>query len=470
MRNTDRAIKRCTAVLLTVASLFASCAVPREAAAASSQPNIVLILTDDQRFDTTWAMPIVQSELVNRGIEFTNGFVSNALCCPSRASILTGMYSHSNGLYTNRNRERFGGFRHFDDRSTVATWLQADGYRTALIGKYFNGYTGTYVPPGWDRWFATRKGGGYYDYLASVDGDEFAFGSEPGDYGTTVLAQEARDFITSTDADQPFFLYFGPHAPHNPATPAPGDRDAFSDLGRWRPESHDERGIGDKPEYIRDQQRLSRSDSARIDEFRVDQYRSLLSVDRAVGVILDSLRDTGRLANTVIVFISDNGMLWGEHRWHKKVVPYEESIRVPFVIRADGLISEARRDQHLVLNIDLAPTFADLAGVAARGVDGRSLVPLLSSPDGPWRADFLLEHMRKSGGGVPTYCGVHSRRYVYIDYVTGEQELYDLRRDPYELRNVVDRAHYRDARRSLQGRLRHLCDPLPPGFRLSFSE
>ena len=187
----------------------------------------------------------------------------------------------------------------------------------------------------------------------------------PADYGTTVLATEAVRFIESTPADTPLFLYFAPHAPHEPAMAAPGDRRAYTDLGAWRPPNYDEADVSDKPAYIRNQPRMDAAASARIDEFRRSQYASLLAVDRAVGTIVDALEQTGRLSNTLIVFTSDNGMLWGEHRWATKLVPYEESIHVPFIVRFDPMIGSPREDEHLVVNIDLAPTFAELASVEA---------------------------------------------------------------------------------------------------------
>lgn len=466
-RRSARRFARTFPVILALA-LLAVGPVPADLAAASTTtPNIVLILTDDQRFDTLWAMPTVESELVGHGIDFVNGFVSNPLCCPSRASILTGEYSHTTGVYSNRSHQRYGGFAHFDDRSTVATWLQAAGYRTGLFGKYLNGYSGTYEPPGWDRWFANYHGKGYYNYTANADGELSTYGSDPADYSTTVLSQQATDFIRSTDPTQPLFLYFAPHGPHAAAIPAPGDGNAFADLAPWRPPSYD-KVEPTKPEYVRHRKSFPSSLIRSIDSFRLDQYRTLLSLDRAVASILDALDDTGRLSDTMIVFMSDNGMLWGEHGWHKKVVPYQESIRVPFVVRYDPLVASPRVDSHLVVNVDLAPTFAALAGVSAPDAEGMSMLPMLSSPDAPWRSSFLIEHMRKNTGGVPTYCGVQTRRYEYVDYVTGEEELYDLRRDPYQLRNRADAAGYRDVKRRLRDQLARLCNPPPPGFSLSF--
>jgi N-acetylglucosamine-6-sulfatase len=436
--------------------------------APAHAPDIVLILTDDQRFDTLWAMPTVESELVGKGIEFTNGYVSNPLCCPSRAAILSGEYSHSNGVYTNIPTQPYGGFPAFRDRSTVATWLQGGGYRTALIGKYLNGYRGKYVPPGWDRWFVTWSEGAYFNYTANSNGQLRSFGSLPADYGTQVLGNKAADFIRTTDPNQPLFLYFAPHAPHSPATPAPGDAQAFSDLPPWRPPSFDETDVSDKPAYVQAHDPISDAKAKKIGQFRTDQYSTLLAVDRAVRQILDALTTTGRLSNTMIVFMSDNGYLWGEHRWYAKQVPYEEGIRVPFVVRDDALIQTPRTDGHLVANIDLAPTFAALAGVGAPNVDGQSLLPLLTSTNAPWRSDFLLELLNLGSEGAPTFCGVHSKRYVYVDYGTGEEELYDLVRDPYEMQNVVHSAGYAEVLLAMRRRLKQLCDPVPPGFSFSY--
>ena len=432
------------------------------AATVDVPPSIVLILADDQRWDTLWSMPTVGSELAEKGISFANGYVSNPLCCPSRASTLTGQYSHSNGVYT--NGPPHGGFPAFDDRSTIATRLQQAGYRTAMIGKYLNGYEGPYVPPGWDRWFATYVNGAFYRYLANADGAMKRYGTEPHAYGTNVLAGEAVRFIGSTPADEPLFLYFAPHAPHNPAIAAPGDGDSFADLERWRPPSYDEADVSDKPAYIRSRPPLDAEKRSRIDAFRRDQYRSLLALDRAVGEIVEALEESGRLANTLIVFTSDNGMLWGEHRWGTKLVPYEESIHVPFVVRFDAAIGSPRTDDRLVLNIDLAPTFAELGGVAAPEMEGTSLLPLLGGGAGPWREDFLLEHLEKNSISVPTYCGVHTERHVFVRYVTGEEELYDLDRDPAQLENLVALGGFEELRRDLLRRLRELCDPVPPGY------
>jgi N-acetylglucosamine-6-sulfatase len=435
-------------VLIGLASLAS-------APVAAAQPNIVLIVTDDQRWDTLRYMPIVQSELVGRGVKFTNGFVTNPLCCPSRVSILTGAYSHTTRVY--KNGPPLGGFDTFRDESTVATWLDNVGYETALMGKYLNGYPGAYVPPGWDRWIALNPEG-YYTYGFDIDGEEFPI-AERSTYSTDFLAQEAVSFIRS--AQRPFFLYFAPHAPHAPATPAVRHQTAFSDLPVWRPPSYNEEDVSDKPPWIR-RRHLDRAERAELDAFRVTQLRSLLAVDDAVGSILLALSETGDLANTMVVFMSDNGMFWGEHRLLKKTHSYEESIRTPLVVRYDALINAARKDPRPVLGIDLAPTFAAVAGTTAEGSEGRSILPLLGGEEGVrWRKRFLVESLPRV---APPYCALRNPRYAFITNATGHLELYDLAFDPYQLQNLVGTASHARTIGRLRMQLARLCNPPPPGL------
>lgn len=437
----------------------------QEALTTAESPSIVLILTDDQRADTMRYMPIVRRVIGQRGITFSNAYVPNPVCCPSRTSILTGTYSHTTGVYTNRWPN--GGFRRFDDSSTIATWLHDAGYRTALFGKYLNQYRRTtYLPPGWDRWFATYGGqGSYYDYTAVSDGRMLTFESDLSDYGQTVLRRGAVSFIRSTPSSQPLFLYWATHAPHWPAIPHPMDRDAFAALDAWRPSSFDEVNVSDKPAWVRRLPRIDARTSAEISEYRLRQIRSLQAVDRAVGDIVEALDETGRLENTLIVFMSDNGMSWGEHRWHRKSVAYEEAIHVPMLVRFDAMIDEPRGDDSLALNIDLAPTFAAVAGVEAAGAEGRSLLPLLRSPDPTnWRDAFLIEHLGEGANASPTFCGIHTERYVLVRYATGEEELYDLLRDPRQLTNRDGRGRWRPLQDRLRADLQELCQPAPPGF------
>jgi N-acetylglucosamine-6-sulfatase len=451
---------------LMVASLGGAISSPQPAM-AGHRPSIVLILTDDQRWDTLWAMPNVRRLLGQHGVTFNNAFVTNSLCCPSRTTILTGKYSHSTGVYT--NTAPHGGFPAFNDRSTIATVLRGAGYHTALIGKYLNAYGPAahagYIPPGWGRWFAYASGNShYYDYSVTDNGRLRYFGSSPSDYSTNVLANHAVTFIRKKVG--PLFLYFAPSAPHEPAIPAPQDTTAMKTMDLHWPPNFNEPDVSDKPAWVR---AAPLRDPSRVAAIRRRQYQTLLAVDRSVARIVQALRDTGRLSTTFIVFMSDNGFLWGEHRLGDKRAAYEESIRVPMVIRYDPITRSARLDDHLVLNMDLAPTWAALAGRLMPGANGRSLLPLLRSPNAPWRTEFLIEHLKDNEGdrvvrSDPTYCAIRNSRFKYVLYRTREQELYDLKTDPYELQNQAHNPKFNYRRLRLRRRLNHLCRPRPPGF------
>ncbi|MDP9119635.1 MAG: sulfatase [Actinomycetota bacterium] len=424
-------------------------------------PSILLIVTDDQRWDTLWAMPGVQKSLVEQGVSFSESFTTSSLCCPSRASILTGAYPHTTGVY--RQSLPNGGFKSFDDSTTIATQLNDAGYRTGFFGKYLDSYQsdalGGYVPPGWDRWVAFVHAE-YFDYGLTFDGTVQRFGLGPDDYSTDVLADQTENFIRESEG--PVFAIFAPAAPHAPAIPSPVDEGGFGDLPVWRPSSFNEADRTDKPGYVRVLPRVGPDRTEYVDTLRRNQYRSLQAVDRAVARLLGAMEDTGRLDDGLVIYTSDNGVLWGEHRWIKKEVPYEEAIRVPLIVRADAVVGEGvRTDDHLVANIDLAPTIADAAGVELPDADGKSLRPLLAGQPGEWRRAVLIEHLRGTNP-VPTYCAVRTARHLFASYETGELELYDLETDPFQLRNMAGTSPGLEAR--LEATLRGLCDPPPPGF------
>jgi len=467
-------VKRSAAVFLIVMLAGVASAGHPGRARAASQPNIVLILTDDQRANTLWAMPNVRRTLLGHGVEFTHAYVVNSLCCPSRTSILTGNYSHTTGVYTNRYPT--GGFERFteqgEDASTIATWLHDAGYETALVGKYLNQYRqwtqGAYIPPGWDRWDAldTDGGGSYYNYAMTLNGRIKDYGHQASDYSTTVLTSYAVHFIEH--ARTPFFLYFAPSAPHGPAKPPPGDEEKFPRLPPYRPASFNEPDMSDKPAWAAGLPALTDTQIAAIDGFRRRQYQALLGVDRSVARIVGTLWNLHELHDTMIVFMSDNGVQWGEHRLEGKAKPYEESVHVPLVIRYNPFGTSARTEDHLALNIDLAPTFAQLAGVQAPPTEGTSLLPLLENQSASWRSDFLIEHL--GDGLVPSNCEVHSDRYVLIRYEysdgTKEDEMYDLQTDPLELQNVAGDPAHGSEKAILSSRMHALCNPPPPGTNL----
>ena len=438
----------------------------RPAVAQARRPNIIVIVTDDQAFNTMWVMPKTRRLIARHGITFRNGFAVNPQCCPSRATLLTGQHSHRTKIY--KNHPPFGGFVNFRDRSTMATWLNRRGYNTALIGKYMNGYLqkhARYVPPGWDRWVGLiqrEKHQRYYRFKTSVDGRLVRYGKGPSQYITDVLSTYATQFVRNTRS--PFFLYFNPNAPHPPSTAAPRHENRFRALRPRHRKSFNERDVRDKPRWVRRLPRLGPAGIRTMNLTRERHLRSLLALDDAVANLFRALRRTQRLRNTFILFLSDNGYMFGEHRWDRKQAAYEESTRIPFMVRYDPITRRSRRfDRHLVANLDVAPTVADLANVPAPNVEGRSLLPLLRNPRAPWRQDLLLEHVFEKSG-PPTYCGVRTRRYVYIRYETDEEELYDLSRDPAQLRNRANDPLMAGVKAQLRLRLSQLCTPPPPGM------
>ena len=442
------------------------------ASSAAAQPNIILIVTDDQRVESIPQLATVQSELVAKGVRFPNSFTANPNCCPSRSSLFTGLDSHSHGVWANNGKD--GGFGAFRDRQTLPVWLNNAGYETLLIGKYLNRYgpvtpDPAYVPPGWDRWAPFWGNNFYFNWQLNDNGTIVSYGEAEADYSTDVFAARAREFILENPSE-PFFLYFAPKAPHrtqDPADPslwsvepAPRHVDAFEGfLGPQSP-SINEADVSDKPRYIR---RRAKIDEANLTESREEQMEALLAVDEALAGMIDALETTGELGNTIIIYTSDNGYTWGEHRWGQKNVPYEESVHVPLVIRYDEMMGqEGRVERRLVSNVDLAPTLTRLAGAEiAANREGRNMVPLLRGRTGiPWRKQILSEHGPNTPGA---WCMFRGPRWKYVQYETGEEELYDLANDPHEMRNLANRTSYRE--RIMDGRQQVLASRCrPPGL------
>lgn len=437
-------------------------------------PNIVLVLLDDLDAAAVAAMPNVAALLGAQGTSFANAFVTTPLCCPSRASLLRGQYVHNHGTLHHGKGSGFTAFyEQGREESTVATWLRGGGYRTALYGKYLNGYPEgadpSHVPPGWDEWASGTVAGepyGGFDYELNENGELVAYGSRPEEYVTDVLAAKARGFVEgSVAAGRPFFLHLSPYAPHLPATPAPRHAEGFADATAPRGPSFNEADVADKPGWVQGMPALDAAAEGELDERYRRRLRSLQAVDELVAGLVGTLEGVGALGNTFIFFTSDNGFHQGEHRLAEgKQTPYGESIRVPLLVRGPGVPAAATVDA-MALNVDLGPTFAALAGVAAPGfVDGRSLVPFLQgTPPAVWRQVGLVEHFgtvdnwerlatrvtkdrddptveRTEEGRslpVPPYAGLRTPELLYVEYETGERELYDLRADPHELENLA---------------------------------
>ena len=423
-----------TASLLACASASNARTVP---GARATRLNVVLILADDQRLDGQSVMHNVRRLLMRHGVTFSDYHVTTSLCGPSRASILTGLYSHHTGVLTNF------GTRHsplvFDPTSTLAVWMHRRGYETGLVGKYLNDVRLKTAPPGWDDWQVMQGHPleAYYDYDLNENGKIVHFGHKPSDYSTTVLTQKATEFIRT--ARKPFFLYFAPIAPHLPAIPAPGDQGKLENLVPLHSPAFNEKNIGDKPWRFWHKNMLSAAAQLFVNHVRERQLESQLALDRSVRSIVGALRARGELDHTVIIYTSDNGFLWGEHRLGGKIWPYEDSTHVPLVVRTPWT-TKARVSSKPVLNIDLAATIAQLAGVKPRRrVDGLSFAPFLYGRTVPWRRAYLLEYLSRwthRHTDPPPYTAVHTKRYVYIEYQNGWRELYDLRKDPWELNNI----------------------------------
>lgn len=470
----------------------AQSATPASASNGSGKhPNIVFLLTDDLDLRSYQDFPNFKKYMLDQGTYFDQYFVDDSLCCPSRSSTLRGQYVHNTGVQGNLAPS--GGFQRFHDlgeeNSTIGTWLQADGYQTALIGKYLNGYPGnqpeTYVPPGWNEWDSPAVGNPYneYNYTLNENGKLVKYGDQPEDYGTDVYGKKADAFITQSAANgKPFFVYLATYAPHKPATAAPQDLDAFPNATAPRTPSFNEQDMSDKPAWIRDRALQTDKQITEIDALYRKRLQSMLDVDRILGNLVTTLQASGQLDNTYLVFASDNGFHLGQHRLPPgKQTAYEEDIHVPMVIRGPGIAAGAVNHE-LVANIDLAPTFAAIAGASVPDfVDGRSIMPLLSAnPPTTWRQSFAVEHFvnatsksdpdtegavgmqvqafQKANGKQtaskkkraaqsgrrsvvpPTYVAIRTTTYLYVQYDDGERELYDLTKDPFELANLAPQA------------------------------
>jgi N-acetylglucosamine-6-sulfatase len=443
----------------------------RKAAARTvpARPNIVFILTDDMRKDDLKYMPKSRTLLQRRGMTFRSAFVSNAVCAPSRATIMRGQYSHGNGVWSNSSTDSpttaFGGWEAYrrkgNEKDNVATRLRGAGYRTGLFGKYMNRYANTtHRPPGWDRWFAASTLGAphYFDYDVNDNGTIRHFGTNKSDYITDVLSRQTNAFILdSASRSKPFFAYVAPIAPHVPATPAPRDAHTYDGVKGPRLPSFNETDVSDKPSWIRKLPRLRPDQVATIDRRHERRAESLQAVDDLVQGVVRSLRKAGKLRNTYIFFTSDNGFHEGEHRIHQeKWRPYEEDVNIPLLVRGPN-VAAGTTTRKLALNTDYLPTFTDLAGTQTPSyVDGRSLEPVLHGSVTGWRSAVLLEaaaHYSPSYRGIRTINtrGVPKRKYV--EYSGGAKELYDLAPDPYERTN-----HYSSSpvTKSLAARLRPL--------------
>jgi N-acetylglucosamine-6-sulfatase len=438
---------------------------PTGPAVSVRQPNIVFVLTDDESMNLLRFMPHVLA-MQRAGLTFTNYFVSDSLCCPSRGSIFTGNFPHDTHVFGNFGST--GGFQAFhrpgEERHTFALALQRAGYRTAMMGKYLNGYAqvaghvadgattdvaATYVPPGWNEWDVAGWGYPEFNYRLNENGVLHRYGHRPAAYLTDVLARKGVAFIdAAAQTHEPFFLELPTFAPHYPYTPAPVDRHDFPGLRAPRPPSFDVLPRH-APQWLAGHPRLARRQLARIDLALRRRTQSVQAVDRMIGEIEQALTAEGVSANTYLVFSSDNGLHTGEYRlMPDKLTAFDTDIHVPLIVTGPG-VPPGSKTPLMAENVDLAKTFTAI-GRTTLVDDGDSLLPVLAghSPPG-WRNAVLIEHQgsplsvrdpdyqQPASGSPTTYEAMRTDSFLYVEYADGEREFYDLRTDPFELHNIA---------------------------------
>jgi len=388
-----------------------------------SPPNILFFVTDDQFKGTMAAMPRTRSWFEDQGTRFTNAIVSSPLCCPSRASILSGRYVHNHGVLRNELGSEL------DQGSTIEKYLGDAGYQTAIAGKFLQGIDGRVDPPHWDKWATSLWG--YYNANFNVDGE---FGPvDP--YSVDFVRQRGKQFLrrTEKDDDRPWFLYLAPVAPHLPYTPA--DRHAGAPVPRLRvtpPFTEEDRS--DKPEFVQSQNYTLEEGKRQ----RAKMIRTLMSVDEMVDAIMKQLGKLDEQRTTLAVFLSDNGHSLGQHGLFAKRLPYRSAVEVPFLMRWPGQVAEGETSDRLVSTVDLLPTVLHAAGIdplERYPLDGRSL---LSSWDRP---HVLVEQFGNDIKDLPDWASLRSHSFQYTEYRRdGElvlREYYDMERDPWQLENLL---------------------------------
>jgi arylsulfatase A-like enzyme len=411
-------------------------------AGAPARPSFVIMMTDDQRWDAMSCAgnAILRTPNMDRiareGMRFKNAFVTNALCAPSRASLLTGLYSHSHGVVDNMNR------RIRPEQAILPDLLRAAGYEVAFCGKSHMG--GALRERKWDYYFGYRGQGNYLKPVVAegTDGPDM-----PRDgYMDDVVTDRAIQWLRGR-GQKPFCLFLFFKAPHRSWVRAPRHRDLFQGVTIPKPDTFDDRAKGypGKPRaFAEADNKIGNAPDVQSLEFVKDYYATLAAVDENIGRVFDTLRETGKLDSTAMLFTGDNGFFLGEWGLYDKRLMHEPSIRVPMLLRYPGAIKAGSTSDRMVLNVDIAPTVLDLAGLQPPGwMHGRSMKPLLRGKADGWRKDWLYEYFEYPGAhSVRKHRGVRTERYKLIHYYEEPQEyeLYDLEKDPGERENLYGRA------------------------------
>jgi arylsulfatase A-like enzyme len=452
------------------------------AAPGTPPPNFVVILVDDQAMNTFKPayMPRTFDDIVDQGTWFKNGIAAPPLCCPDRAGILTGEYPHNHGVFT--NDPGYPDLR--QKRNTLPVWLQRAGYSTGLVGKFMNHYTdtvGVTPAPGFDSWFGMMEPFRHYtDYNVSDNGKLVHFGDARSDYSTDVFTQRANQFLRNrSHSSAPFFLWLGYQAPHgqsrstispclkSAAPPDSASVRAVEHIPLPRPPSFNEADMSDKPRAIRGRPRLSHEKIQYIEDNWHCALAAMGEVDKGVDSVMQELEDDGEADNTIVIYVSDNGFFFGEHRLpNEKSAIYEPALNVPFAVRVPPAYRRGSRvptSPAVVTNQDIGATLIAYAGQylghrvrtcaragRCRRMDGRSFAPLVGG-SGKWPANrgALVE----IHSGVNIYHAIRTPQYAYSELKTGERELYDLHADPFELHNKAGGPKYAAIQHRLAARL-----------------
>jgi len=435
--------------ILVLAGLYLVFRIPAD---VTNRPNIIFVYADDMDMKLLPYMEQTNALIGEQGAVFTNYFVTASTCCPSRSTILRGQYPHNTGVFENSP-----GFEEFyekgNDEETLATWMDDAGYRTSYMGKYLNLYPAgvkrTYISPGWDDWHVFLYGPSedfYFAYTMNENGKLVKYGKKEYDYSTDVIRDQSIEFIEkSAKRNSPFFLMISVYAPHGPTHPAPRHLSLYEGLEYPQSPSFQEADTSDKPEVVRE---ISRANGfyevVDANELFRRRVQSMQSVDEMIANLMKKLEETGELENTYFFFTSDNGFHMGEHNLPSgKMLPYDEDIRVPLLVRGPGIEPGTVIDQ-MVANIDLAPTIAELANAeTAEFVDGRSFVSFLRSETttdtSVWRNALLIEVGKlDQESPVVAFRGIRTDAFMYAEYESGEIEFYDRVNDPYEMENLAD--------------------------------
>jgi N-acetylglucosamine-6-sulfatase len=426
--------------------------------------NVVFVLTDDHRYDAMGFMghPFLETphldSLASNGVHLKNAFVTTSLCSPSRASILTGLYTHKHRVIDN-NRLVPEGTLFFPQ------YLQGAGYKTGFIGKWHMGGAHDDPRPGFDHWISFRGQGNYLPpgpkYTLNVNGERV---KQKG-YITDELTDYAVEWLEQQkDAEQPFFLYLSHKAVHANFTPAKRHEDRYKDADlSFLPRGKEISAAKDAPRWVRDQRNswhgidFSYHSDKGLDYLYRRYCESVLAVDDSVGRVLQQLKDMGIHDETLVIYMGDNGFMWGEHGLIDKRVSYEASIRVPMMMQCPDLYEGGKVVENVIGNIDIGPTVLHAAGLGTPDyMDGVSFLDLPNQPDMDWRDYFLyVYYWEKNFPQSPTQFALRGDRFKYITYygLWDVDELYDLKTDPGETNNLINDPDYKSVAKDLENRL-----------------